>query len=76
MLLIGAIAIAIGIIAIVIYRSLNTTKRQKQIIEKQKQLVEEKQKEILDSIHYAKRIQMALLTSEYYIEKQLKRLKP
>jgi hypothetical protein len=41
---------------------------------KQKQEVEEKQKEILDSIHYAKRIQTALLTSEYYIEKNLKRL--
>ena len=33
------------------------------IIEKQKHLVEEKQKEILDSINYAKRIQYSLLAS-------------
>lgn len=50
------------------------TKKQKQQVEEQKQLVEEKQKEILDSIHYAKRIQQALLTSEPYIERNLNRL--
>lgn len=37
------------------------------IAEGQKQIIEEKQKEILDSIHYAKRIQQAMLTSEDYI---------
>lgn len=74
-LLIGAVAAAISIIALLVYRSLTFTKKQKQIIQQQKHLVEEKQKEILDSIHYAKRIQMALLTSEYYIDKNLKRLK-
>jgi tetratricopeptide (TPR) repeat protein len=37
------------------------------ISEKQKHIVEEKQKEILDSITYAKRIQTALLTSDDYI---------
>ena len=31
--------------------------------------VEEKQKDMLDSIHYAKRIQSSLITSEKYIEK-------
>ncbi len=40
-------------------------------IEKQKELVEEKQKEIIDSIHYAKRIQIALLPSEKYIARRL-----
>jgi hypothetical protein len=45
------------------------------LIELQKDIVEEKQKEILDSIHYAKRIQKALITSEKYIEKELSRLK-
>jgi tetratricopeptide (TPR) repeat protein len=75
MLLIGAVAAAIAIIALLVYRSLTFTKKQKQIIEQQKHLVEEKQKEILDSIHYAKRIQMALLTGEYYIDKHIKRLK-
>ena len=37
-------------------------------------LVEEKQKEILDSIYYARRIQQALITSEKYIENKLGKL--
>jgi serine phosphatase RsbU (regulator of sigma subunit)/Flp pilus assembly protein TadD len=37
------------------------------IAEDQKNIIEQKQKEILDSIHYAKRIQHAMLTSEEYI---------
>ena len=44
------------------------------IIKKQKHFVEEKQKEIIDSITYAKRIQTALITSEKYIDKNLNRL--
>lgn len=75
LILLSAIAFSITIIAFIIYKSLKQTKKQKEIIEQQKQIVEEKQKEILDSIHYAKRIQTALLTSEFYIEKQLNRLK-
>lgn len=51
-----------------IYRSLQTARKQKLIIE-------EKQKEILDSIHYAKRIQKSLLPHEKYIEKILRQLK-
>ena len=38
--------------------------------------IEEKQKEIIDSIKYAKRIQLSLLASEKYILKSIKRLKP
>jgi len=57
-----------------IFRSLRITRKQKIVIEGQKQIVEEKQKEILDSIHYAKRIQTALLPTEKYIDKTLKRL--
>ncbi len=49
--------------------------KQKNIVEKQKHLVEEKQKDILDSIYYAERIQRALITNEKYINKELKRLK-
>lgn len=49
-------------------------KRQKEIIEKQKLIVDEKQKEILDSINYAKRIQQSLLPAEKIIEKHLDRL--
>lgn len=58
-----------------IFRALRTTRKQKNIIELQKQLVEEKQKEILDSIHYARRIQSSLLPSEKYIDRSLNRLK-
>jgi tetratricopeptide (TPR) repeat protein len=49
--------------------------QQKKLVEKQKLLVEEKQRDILDSIHYAKRIQTALITNDKYIEKTLKHLK-
>jgi len=48
---------------------------QKQEVEKQKNKVEAKQKEILDSIHYAKRIQQSHLPTEKYIEKSMSRLK-
>ncbi|MFZ5554814.1 MAG: tetratricopeptide repeat protein [Bacteroidota bacterium] len=41
------------------------------VIEEKNAIVEEKNKEILDSIHYAKRIQSALLTSEKYISRHL-----
>jgi serine phosphatase RsbU (regulator of sigma subunit) len=44
---------------------------QKNKIETQKMLIEEKQTEILDSIHYAKRIQSTLLAQEYLIRKYL-----
>jgi hypothetical protein len=71
--------------ALFVLRSLRITKRQKNLIEKQKEEVEhahalitdqkiqleEKQKEILDSIYYARRIQRSLLPSEKYISKKL-----
>ncbi|MCE3225817.1 MAG: yrrB 5 [Bacteroidetes bacterium] len=66
------------IVAIIILRSLSITRKQKYIIEQshhqieeQKHLIEEKQKEILDSIKYASRIQNALLTSESYLKKYI-----
>lgn len=68
LLIILAIAV-IGIIgAIVAYRKI---KRSKELISFQKQIVEEKQKEILDSINYARRIQYALLASDNLLEKHL-----
>ncbi|HEX8515324.1 MAG TPA: tetratricopeptide repeat protein [Bacteroidia bacterium] len=71
-----------------VFRSLSLTRKQKLIIEKQKQqveqqkkeveqqklLVEEHQKEIIDSIIYARRIQNAQLPTEQYIQKSLARL--
>ena len=47
--------------------------RTRQLDERNK-VVEEKQKEVLGSIHYAKRIQVALLPHEKYIERNLNRL--
>ena len=47
---------------------------QKQEVEEAKALVDTKQKEVLDSIRYAKRIQNALITSELYIQKSLNKL--
>jgi tetratricopeptide (TPR) repeat protein len=66
------------ILAVVIFRSLQTNKKKNEIItlqkmevEEQKHVVEEKQKEILDSIKYAKRIQNALLPSDKYFSKHV-----
>lgn len=56
---------------IFVVKRLQITKRQKSIIEEQKKLVEVKQKEILDSINYAKRIQAAILPSERLIKESL-----
>jgi serine phosphatase RsbU (regulator of sigma subunit) len=44
---------------------------QKQEVEKQKHFIEEKQKEIVDSINYAKRIQNTLLANDEIITKNL-----
>lgn len=63
------------ILSIVVFRSLLNNKKKNKIISQQKHLVEEKQKEILDSIRYAKRIQHSLLPTEKYIDKSLNRLK-
>ncbi len=41
----------------------------------QKKLLEDKQKEILDSINYASRIQQSLMPTDKYIDKNLKKLK-
>ncbi|MBI3509981.1 MAG: tetratricopeptide repeat protein [Bacteroidetes bacterium] len=61
------------IVAIVSIRAFRNKQRANEIISRQKELVEEKQKEILDSIHYAKRIQQSLLPNEKYILKNLNR---
>ena len=58
--------------AVFAYRSFLQKKKANIEITKQKHTIEEKQKEILDSIYYARRIQRALLPSEKYIGKNLK----
>ncbi len=61
--------------AVYAYRSYLQKRKANLEITRQKEIIEVKQKEILDSIHYAKNIQTALLSSDQYIEKQLIRLK-
>lgn len=63
------------ILALVIYRSFLQNKKKNRVIESQKLMVEQKQKEILDSIYYAQRIQKALMPSELYFGKAFVRLR-
>ncbi|MBK9285416.1 MAG: tetratricopeptide repeat protein [Sphingobacteriaceae bacterium] len=70
------------IFAGVMFNRFKVTQKQKGIIESQKlevesqkKIVEEKQKEVLDSIHYARRIQMAQIPSEKRVESTLNRLR-
>jgi tetratricopeptide (TPR) repeat protein len=56
------------------YRANKRKQKDNAVIMLQKNLVEEKQKEIVDSIQYARRIQSALITNENYIRKELKKL--
>jgi tetratricopeptide (TPR) repeat protein len=65
------VAAGLGVIAVMVLRSLRITRRQKKAIEQQKMIIDEKQKEILDSIRYAGRIQRSLLPSESYIARKL-----
>ena len=58
--------------ALFAWRSFLQKKKANLEISRQKELIEEKQKEILDSIYYARRIQTCLLPREKYIERCLK----
>jgi tetratricopeptide (TPR) repeat protein len=66
-------------LVIVVFRGYRAKKKANEIIslqksemEKQKLIVEHKNKEITDSIQYAKRIQKSLMPNEKYIERTLK----
>jgi tetratricopeptide (TPR) repeat protein len=63
------------VFALFILKSYRQKQKANELISHQKLLVEVKQKEIIDSIHYAKRIQQSLLPTEKYIDKNLNRLK-
>ncbi len=71
---VAGVLLLVIVFSLFLFNRFRITQRQKAVIEQQKHLVDEKQKEILDSIHYAKRIQTALITSEKYIEKNLNKL--
>ena len=83
--LVSCVLLLVFVFTAFVFRSLRITRRQKniievqknevlqqkEIVEKQKHIVEKKQKEIVDSITYARRIQRALLTSDEYIKNNL-----
>lgn len=70
-ILIGAIILIVVLFLFIflIAKKWKETQRQKLIIEEQKTIVDEKQKEIIDSINYAQRLQHAILTPESEIKK-------
>ena len=61
--------------AFIFYKRYMSKKRTSEELAVKNEIIEVKQKEILDSIHYAKRIQQSLLPTEIHIERTLKRLK-
>ena len=66
--------LVVSCLAFFIFNGLKKQRQANKIISQQKIVVEEKHKEITDSIHYAQRIQRALITPENYIDKQLNKL--
>ena len=71
--------IIVFVFTVFLYKSLRQNKKansiitfQKREVETQKHIVEEKQKEILDSINYAQRIQYSLLASDSLLKQNLK----
>src|SRR5205823_14697962 len=60
------------LLVIFIFRGYRQKKRANNSIIGQKKVIEEKQKEIIDSILYAKRIQLSLMpTEKYFVRKML-----
>jgi serine phosphatase RsbU (regulator of sigma subunit) len=80
-MLIAAIAIILVLVVIFsffLYNRFKVIQKQNKLIEHQKQIVDEKaaelsvrQKEILDSIHYAKRIQNTLLAHKEFVDQNI-----
>jgi tetratricopeptide (TPR) repeat protein len=78
---VAGLLVLVGVFAVFMYNRFRITQKQKAVIEEQKVLVDkayetlhEKNKEVMDSIRYAKRIQTALITSEKSITNMLSRL--
>lgn len=63
--------VLVALLALFILKGYRQKRNDNRIITEQKQIVDEKQKEIMDSIRYAKRIQTSLLPTEKYIERIL-----
>lgn len=74
--------VAVGLLALLIFRGYRQKQQaniiitqQKLEVEKKNLIIEAKNKDILDSIEYAKRIQTSLMPTQSYIERNLKRLR-
>ena len=65
--------VLVVLFSVFIYRGFLEKQKANVEISRQKNLIEEKQKEILDSIHYARRIQRSLLPSEKQIARLLRK---
>lgn len=63
------------IIAVISYKAYQQKQKANEAIMIQKKIIEEKQKEVLASINYAKRIQQSILPTAKYIEQSFNRLK-
>lgn len=72
---VSIVLVLVLILVVIVFRSLRINQKKNKIITEQKHLVEEKQKEIIDSIHYAKRIQQSLMPTSKYIAKKIEDLK-
>ena len=67
----GFILLMVIIFSVIVFQRLKISNKQKVIIQQQKMVVEEKNREITDSITYAKRIQSAILPSMETIQESL-----
>jgi tetratricopeptide (TPR) repeat protein len=62
------------LLAIVIFRNYRQKQKSNLLLSKKNKLIEDKNKDILDSIRYAKRIQTSLLPTYKYIDKSISKL--
>jgi len=65
------IVVVILVLFFISFRAYNQKKKANSIISEQKKLVDEKQKEVFESINYAKRIQFALLANAELLKQNL-----
>lgn len=63
--------VLVALFGLFMFNRFKVSQRQNRVIEQQKILIEGAQKETLDSIHYAKRIQNALITNSSFIDVHL-----
>jgi tetratricopeptide (TPR) repeat protein len=63
--------VLISVFLIIVMRNLRLTRKQKHIIEEKSREIEEKNKDIMDSIKYAKRIQTSQLPTQKFLDRKL-----